>query len=731
METRVLTPQMVFIHPQRLVVPLFQRPYVWNEENQWEPLWNDVTRVAERVFNRPSDKHHAHFLGAVVLQQVQKQAGLMQERTIIDGQQRLTTLQLLLDALHAELQLVKALAPALRIEPLIENAAPFCSRPEDRFKVWPTNRDRPAFNAVMGAKPPINYDSVGFTGERMVQAHRYFSESAREWLLQAGEEAVEKRTAAIETTVRELLQLVVIDLAVDENAQEIFETLNARGAQLTAADLIKNLIFQRLLETGTNVEEAYQTQWKEFESGFWESEVSVGRLRYPRSSVFFNHWLTARTGEEVVAREVFDRFKRYADHDAGVPMSELLRQIHGSSRVYKQFIAKSETYNGSIDQLGLFGYRTSVQESEVVKPLILCLLDPEQARVPDAQLLKALKVVESWMVRRMLVRATTKNYNQVIAELILQMRGDNRLKAGDVSETFLAKQSSGSRYWPDDNELREELGVLLAYKRLRRGRLRMVLEAIEDHLRGWKDGQQALGGERVARGQFVIEHVMPRKWQSHWPLENGAQEDSERDALVHTLGNLTLLTGRLNSKVSNGPWTGDDGKGHAIKEHDVLFLNRKVLSIAGRRGQWSDEAIRERTQGLIQAIIEIWPVPPGHRSGFSRDQIKRRKKKIKLADLINAGVLSPGMPLFPRKKKHSDKVATLLSDGGVEVDGVVYESPSPAASKIVGHQMNGWWFFLVDQVSRQSLRMVRRDYINTMAVETEDDEPDDDEDEEE
>ncbi|MCF8477653.1 MAG: DUF262 domain-containing protein [Pseudolabrys sp.] len=75
METQVRTPQMVFMQPQRLVVPLFQRPYVWNEENQWEPLWNDVIRVTERVLAQPSDKHNPHFLGAVVLQQVQKKNG--------------------------------------------------------------------------------------------------------------------------------------------------------------------------------------------------------------------------------------------------------------------------------------------------------------------------------------------------------------------------------------------------------------------------------------------------------------------------------------------------------------------------------------------------------------------------------------------------------------------------------------------------------------------------------
>src|SRR5690606_1696294 len=140
--------------PQQLVVPLFQRPYVWNEENQWEPLWDDVVRVAERILRRPSERHQPHFLGAVVLQQVPNPIGSMQQRTIIDGQQRLTTLQLLLDALGAELIRIGATHSAMRIEHLVTNAAAFCAKPEDRFKVWPTNRDRPAFYAVMAAEPP-------------------------------------------------------------------------------------------------------------------------------------------------------------------------------------------------------------------------------------------------------------------------------------------------------------------------------------------------------------------------------------------------------------------------------------------------------------------------------------------------------------------------------------------------------------------------------------------------
>ena len=726
METQVRTPQMVFMQSQRLVVPLFQRPYVWNQENQWEPLWNDIVRVATRLLRDPSDTHQPHFLGAVVLQQVQNPVGLMQVRTIIDGQQRLTSLQLLLDALHAELVAVQAHTPAARIEPLVVNAEPFCSEPEDRLKVWPTNRDRAAFVAVMDAEPPVNHTALPHSGERMVEAHRFFSEQAREWLALGGSEGVQTRAVAIEKVVRELLQIVVIDLAADENAQEIFETLNARGAQLTAADLIKNFIFQRLLESNTDVDLAYQEYWKDFETGFWEKEISVGRIRYPRSSIFLNHWLVARTGEEVVARQVFDRFKRFVDHESRLPMSTVLTQVHEASRVYGRFVRLAATQTGSIDRLGLFGYRTAILESEVVKPLVLCLLDPEEPAVPASQLDKALDVVESWMVRRMLVRATTKNYNQVVAEMVALVRSGDRDRAGDAIEEYLARQSSVSRYWPDDTEIRGELETLLAYRRLSRGRLRMVLEAIEDHQRGWRAGEPGLGGERVARGQYAIEHVMPRKWSTNWPLSDTAGDEEERDRLVHTLGNLTLLTGRLNSKVSNGPWTGPGGKKEGLEGHDVLLLNRELLRRAG--DDWSDDAVRARTGELTHAIIQIWAVPEGHRSSYVPDR-PRLRKKIRLADLLSAGALEPGMSLFARRKKFGDRVVVLLSDGRVEVDGKAFSSPSEAASAITGTAMNGWWFLLVAKTPRRSLRNVRSDYVNAMAVDAEDDDVDDDDEE--
>lgn len=712
METQVRTPDMVFMQPQRLTVPLFQRPYVWNEESQWKPLWEDIVRVTERFLS--NTEIQPHFLGAVVLQQVLNPVGSLQERTIIDGQQRLTTLQLLLDALHREFLVAGAVQSATRIETLVRNQPAFCERNEDRFKVWPTNRDRSAFNAVMSADAPVAYEKLEDTHARLVQAHRYFATQARLWMNENGGDDAVGRAVGLEKAVRELLQIVVIDLGADENAQEIFETLNARGTPLTAADLIKNFVFQRLIESGTDVEAVYEGQWRDFETGFWETEIQAGRVRYPRSAVFLNQWLIAKTGEEIVAREVFARFKRYADFDSDISMIELVGQIHRSAVSYQAMVVGAGASSGPLSRVELFTYRTSALESEVIKPFLLFLLDPDEPLVPSEQLFKALDVVESWMVRRMLVRATSQSYGQLVAELITQMRKCERSKVGDVVEEYLRDQAGNNRYWPDDQEIRDELETLLAYRRLRRGRVRMVLEAVEDHRRGWISDKQSLGSERVSRDQYAIEHVMPQQWLQHWDFSGGPAEELERDRLVNTFGNLTLLTGRLNSKVSNGPWIGDNSKRKGIHENDALFMNRDLLELAG--DDWNESKIRQRTMEIAELIIDIWPVPEGHRSVFS-GEVKRHHRPVEVVDLINAGMLEVGQLLYPRSRNPKKQMATVLGDGSIEVNGQAFGTPSGAAGSITGGPANGWWYFLLNSESPQeSLGTLRDEYVERLAI---------------
>lgn len=714
MDTQVRTPQAIFMQPQRLLVPLFQRPYVWNEELQWDPLWKDLERVAMRLLQSSGTAQTPHFLGAVVLQQLPTQTSDLQQRTIIDGQQRLTTLQLLLDALHSEIAKGGCTMPAARLEPLISNAQAFCRHKEDRFKVWPTNRDRPAFNEVMEAPSPIDYQKLQHRASRMAKAHQFFAQQCRAWLNVDGPEKVNARAEAVERSARELLQIVVIDLTATENAQEIFETLNARGAVLTAADLIKNFVFQRLLEQNADVEEAYTKYWAQFETAFWEEEVSVGRIKHQRSSVFLNHWLVARTGEEVVAREVFSRFKAYADYQAGQPMLELLQQIDRAAVIYRNFTEKAEVLDGPLDRVGLFAYRIKTLESEVIKPVFLALLDHKASPLPREQVDTSLDVLESWLARRMLIRATGKSYNKIMADVVSVIRNARPEIMGQTIKEYFSSQRSEAAYWPDDGEIRRELEVLPVYRKLSKARVRMVLESIEDYWRGWIPGQVSAAGMRIRRGSYAIEHLMPQAWVKHWSLPAGTTE-ADRDARIHRLGNLTLLTGKLNATVSNGPWLKEGGKAAHLQEKDVVLLNSKLLKKYSAE-QWDEGGIDHRTSLMIDTILTIWAVPPGHKVQIDREHADT-SVTVEIADLISAGYLSVGQSLYSRPGKYGGHTGRVLSDGTIEVAGQVYETPSRAGISIRKRATNGWAFWRLDPNGRRPLKDVRSEYLRVVSPE--------------
>ena len=249
MTSNTLTPRDLFGNQVRYTVPLFQRPYVWKLKEQWEPLWDDVRTVAERILeNKEAQSEEVrpteavpHFLGAIVLDQKMVPTGLISERQVIDGQQRLTTLQLLLDAAQLVAQEHGAPSDAAALQSLVLNDLDMVSAPEQAFKVWPTNYDRAAFSAAMD-------DGVTVTGElrktRIARAHAFFLSQIEEWADITGDpDKAKYRLNALGLALREYLRLVVIDLEPGDNAQVIFETLNHRGTPLLAADLIKNSVF--------------------------------------------------------------------------------------------------------------------------------------------------------------------------------------------------------------------------------------------------------------------------------------------------------------------------------------------------------------------------------------------------------------------------------------------------------------------------------------------------------
>jgi hypothetical protein len=711
METHVNSPQVIFIHPQRLLVPLFQRPYVWDEDRQWRPLWHDVSRLAEKVLRQ--DHSAKHFLGAVVLQQENTPIGTLTVRTVIDGQQRLTTLQLLFDAILEEIRKLGFEDSARRLVDLVENGQHQRHSDEDQFKVWPTNRDREAFAEVMGTPMP-QYSKLANKGSKIVKAHEYFAGQAAEWLGTEPEQA-RLRVDALVEAVAMRLQIVTIDLRPDEDAQEIFETLNARGTPLTAADLIKNLVFQRLGASPEDSEKAYNQYWRHFETEFWEAEVSSGRVLYSRSSLFLTQWLTSQTRQEIPAREVFAAFKRYLD-DQVSDVVNLLEHIRACADLYQALLEGAAKTHVPLSELEMFVYRLGEMQSEISRPILIWLTDPRLEPVPAPEMRKAIRSLESWLVRRTLVREKSQGQNTFLLSLLGHLAQGQRSEAGTRLEEHLRDQTSDTSYWPDDAAVRSSLDDMAIYRRISRGRLRMVLEAIEDHKRGYTPGHQGAKSEQpVVRSACTIEHVMPQSWGQHWPLPQD-ETAPERDRRVQTLGNLTLVSKSLNPSMSNAAWLGAKGKKVALQDRALTKLTDKVIQVADEHGgQWTDELIEERTASLIEDILHIWSVPNGH-TNEGRSGGDSSASGYEVRDLLKAGLLVPGQQLFGGAPKHFHARATVLADGQLEVDGHLFDSPSGAGRAATGRSTNGWAFWRIERNEGTKLRQLR-DQLGTIEPE--------------
>jgi hypothetical protein len=696
--TDVHTPQVIFNLPQRLLVPLFQRPYVWDEERQWRPLWQDVERVAVKVL--ASDFSGKHFLGAIVLQQEMTSTGTLITRTIIDGQQRLTTLQLLFDAIYEEILKLGFDGIARRLGDLIENAEHQKRNAEDRFKVWPTNRDRDAFVEVMGTPAP-KHNELQFHSSKIVKAHEFFSIEARAWLT-ADSDSISERANALVDAVATRLQIVVIDLKADEDAQEIFETLNARGTPLTAADLIKNLVFQRLNVSPQESEKAYFDYWRQFETSFWEEEVSSGRVLWSRSSLFLNQWLTSQTRNDIPAREVFTSFKRHLD-DTPLPVIDTLRHIFECANSYQALAEAAAKRHDPLTPLEMFMYRSGEMQSEIVKPIIIWLTDPKLVPIPEDQLNRAVAALESWLVRRTLVREKSAGHNRFMIDLLGKLVEAPRETIGSSLEAILVEQVADASYWPDDDAIQRALAEMQVYKRISRGRLRMILEAVEDHRRGFPSSK-AKGEQPVVRTECTIEHVMPQRWGQHWPLPADVRA-GDRDARIHTLGNLTLVSKALNPSLSNGAWLGDRGKRTELENYSSLKLTSDVIQRADKAdGRWTDELIEERTEALIRDILLTWPVPTGH-TNVGRSGAGVPGARISVRDLIRAELIKPGDVLVSARPAYPHGRAIVHEDGTIEVDGRLYDTPSGAAKGVSkARAFNGWTFWRLHDINGPRLR---------------------------
>ena len=585
METNILNLKGLFGKGVRYAIPPFQRPYVWTQDKQWESLWDDVRNCAENYLEKlggldnreveAEQRTKPHFLGAIVLQHVLTPTRAIEKREVIDGQQRVTTLQLLLDAIQVICEEKALDGHAQRLLQLVTNKNP----PKDHhiFKLWPTSADQDAFRHAMDNGLAVS----DFEDSLIVQAHEFFQLQVRQWIGNCAS-LIEHRMDALEVAVTTKLQMVVIDLNLQDDPNVIFETLNARGTPLEQSDLIKNFVVSSNRESNL---------WEGLDDEWWREEVRQGRLHRLRLDMLINYWLTMRTSAEVGPSEVFDVFRKQIDECSLVPVMSAVKE---DLENYRRFETESRTREEDI-----FHYRMNVMQVGVITPVLLLLLSAEhEVRIC------AFHALESFLVRRMICRQTTKDYNRLILDLAEKLQQDGGLRTSDkVVAGFLKGQTADSREWPSDKAVADSMTVNPLYRLLTRKRLRLVLEGIEGRLRLSPKSEQSDVPENL-----TIEHLMPQGWRERsWPLPSGTQEnkefaEDERNKLIHTIGNLTLANMRLNSSMSNSPW---EDKRNELEGHSTLMLNKKLIS----HSCWDEDSIRDRSKEMAKLVSECWPGP--------------------------------------------------------------------------------------------------------------------------
>lgn len=609
----------IFEKKMRIEVPLFQRQYVWNQEHQWEPLWDDISRkFLENLEGR--EDAPVHFLGAMVLDQKQTPTTHVEKRQVIDGQQRLTTLQIFISAFRDFCREQGCEELAKECEGFTLNRGMMADPTVDCFKIWPTQLDRGQFMDVIlsGSRKELEKRHPLITKKwarkpeprpLMVEAYLFFYNQLSEFFLgNKTESAIQSEVPVAERleecfqALKNALQVVAIDLQQGDDPQVIFETLNARGEPLLPADLLRNYIFLRAARTGEDQEALYSEFWKRFDDPFWRTEVKQGRLNRPRSDLFMQHFLASRLGADIPIKHLFVEYKHWIERKN--PFGSVKEELAVLAVQGDDFRRIIEPKNGDpIYRLATF---LDAFDIRTAYPLLLTLLE---AKI-DAETWAAVSVVlESYLLRRAVCNMNTKNYNRVFLSLTKSLRRDGITPKNLVR--LLTAQSGESVEWPTDATFKNAWMMNRAYEL---GNTKLV------HIFNRLNGTFLSGKVEslLFEQQPSIEHILPQNWVKHWPLQDGANglEEAElfeagdddpraiatrkRIQALQTMGNLTILMQALNAAQSHSAW---NDKRPELMKHSLLPINQDLHDII----TWDEEAITARAESLFERAVKIWP----------------------------------------------------------------------------------------------------------------------------
>jgi len=525
----------------QFVVPMYQRKYSWDTK-EWNTLWEDLLELYEEAEPR------SHFIGSIVTMPTQSVPEGVAKFLLIDGQQRFTTIFLLLSVLRDKARTSTSSTLADEID-LIFLKNQF-KQGNDAFKLLPTQGDRQSFLSIIR-------NEVSSTDDQVARAYKFFERKIRAHQVP---DLVKLKQIIVS-------QLVLVSIVLDrgDNPHLVFESLNAKGRALSQADLIRNYFFMKIHVD--EQERLYAACWTPMQDRLGENLTECIR-----------HFLM-KDGGVIKQGEVYFALKERADVKSPQQIVEYLQEITRFGEFYAKLLTPTLEASAAISHQM---HRLNRIEVTTAYPFLLNIYsDYATGKISEDDFAEILRILENFMVRRFVCGVPTYGLNKVFPGLYSQVNQTCSLVAGlkDVLRT---------KNYPRDAEFRERFISSKFYAPGERiEKTKIILERLEEsfeHL------------EPVPLAILQIEHVMPQTLTDSWKAALGDKWETVHDLLLHTVGNLTL-TG-YNAPLSND----DYSRKREILLTSHLELNRYFESVT----EWNEQSIRERAEVLAAKALKLW-----------------------------------------------------------------------------------------------------------------------------
>ena len=550
------TPLVKFLQgTKQFVIPIYQRTYSWTEK-QCEQLWEDIVQVSKNT------TIPAHFIGSIVyIEKGLYQVSAVPQLRVIDGQQRLTTLSLLLTAFRKALEKTGDGKEITKNK--INNYFLFNNEEtgENRYKLVLTQSDEDTLKAILDER-----ELPSTCSKNIVDNYKFFQDK------------LSKNEVDLEELYLGISKLIVVDISLDsnyDNPQLIFESLNSTGLDLSQADLIRNFVLMGL--DGKKQEEIYNNFWFPMEQDFGHAQGSKYFDRFMRD------YLTIKTGQIPNIGDVYSSFKDYL-RTSKTSIDELVKDI----RYYSKFFTKLAFEKEDDVELNRIIHDINTLEVDVAFPFLLEIyVDFDKKILAKQDMLEIFRLVESYVFRRTICDIPTNSLNKTFANLSSEIAKDKYLES--VKAAFALKDSY--RRFPNDIEFRESFMGKNIYNSRNR---KYLFDKLENYGRK----------ELVDTESYTIEHIMPQNkiLSQEWKKDLGERWMDIHEKYLHTVGNLTL-TG-YNPELSDRPFMEKRDMEGGFAD-SPLRLNSSLAKLE----HWNEGEIVKRAQELAQKALDVWEYP--------------------------------------------------------------------------------------------------------------------------